>query len=307
MQGKDNLISQVVSAAGKAGLTGIQPIILGDGGNLIVHLAPHPIVARAAIVHSKNNTDHAYKVLERELRVARHLQAKGVPALQPADFAGAGPYEADGIWMSFWCYVPPSPLQPPSPREAVELVNGLSNAMHDFGGEVPRLGVWERACQSADSLVMSSDARIQALLEDFRKVDQYIRHEAGRLIPCHGDAHSRNLLASRDGWLWMDFEDVSLMPAYWDLASYVSNLALFGGVEEPAFKYVLEESGIVHDRGAFGAAVAARVLMSTIGNLDFALRGHGNMEFASRQLELAGPFLRQVDLVSAIISRFGSK
>ncbi|MCA0756628.1 aminoglycoside phosphotransferase family protein [Paenibacillus sp. N4] len=297
MPGKDHVISQVVSAAGKTGLTGVQPSVLSDGGNLIVHMAPYPIVARAAIVHSKNNSDHAYKVLERELRVARHLQAKGVPALQPAELPGAGPYGADGIWMTFWNYVSSSPLKPPSPKEAAELVNGLSNAMQDFGGEAPRLGVWERACESAERLRESDDARIRALLEEFRRVDHYIRHESGRLIPCHGDAHSGNLLAGRDGWLWMDFEDVSLMPAYWDLASYVSNLALFGGVEEPAFKYVLEESGIVHDRGAFGAAVAARILMSTIGNLDFALRGHGDMAFASRQLEIAGPFLRQLDLV----------
>lgn len=297
MSEKGKLISQVLLIAEKAGLTDITPIELSNGGNLIIHLAPHPIVARIATVISKEDTENAYKILDRELRVARHLQSKKIPVLLPTDLTNAGPYDVGGTWMTFWKYVPPIQLERPSPSEAIELINGLSRAMKDFVDELPMLGVWERTFQSAIRLSKHSDQRIQALLNVFLRVDEQIRLEPSLLIPCHGDAHRGNLLPSPEGWVWSDFEDVSLMPAYWDLASFVGNLALFGGIQEPTFRCILEHIDNGTDLKAFGFSITARILMSTIGNLDFALAGHGDLEFATRQLELAEDFIRQIDLI----------
>lgn len=297
MSNKSKLVSQVLSTAEKTGLTDITPIELSDGGNLIIHLAPHPIVARIAIVNSEENAEYAYKILDRELRIARHLQSKDIPVLLPIGLSDAGPYDVGGTWMTYWNYVPPIQLQSPSPCEAVELVNRLSMAMKDFSEELPVLGVWERTCRSAARLSDHSDQRIQALLKVFLIVDEQMRLESRSLIPCHGDAHARNLLPSPEGWIWMDFEDASLMPAYWDLASFVGNLALFGGFQEPTFRYMLGHNNIAADPKAFGFAITARILMSTLGNLDFALAGHGDLKFATRQLERTEDFLRQIDLI----------
>jgi hypothetical protein len=46
-----------------------------------------------------------------------------------------------------------------------------------------------------------------------------------------------------------------------------------------------------------GFAITARTLMSTLGNLDFALAGHGELEYATKQLELANDFINQIDLI----------
>lgn len=256
-------------------------------------------MARIATVISKKDAEYAYKILDRELRIARYLQSKGVPVVLPTDLTDAGPYDVGVTWMTFWEYAPHTQqLQSPSPSEAVELVNGLSRAMENFYDELPMvLGVWERTCQSAVRLKKYSDQRIQALLKVFLKVDEQMRLEPSLLIPCHGDAHARNLLPSPKGWVWTDFEDVSLMPAYWDLASFVCNLALFGGIQESTFRYVLGHIDNGTDLKAFGFAITARILMSTLGNLDFALAGHGDLEFATRQLELAEDFMRQIDLI----------
>ncbi len=297
MSEKDKLISQVLLIAEKTGLAEIKPVELSNGGNLIIHLAPHPIVARIATVISKEDAEYAYKILDRELRVARHLHSKGVPVLLPTDHTDAGPYDIGGTWMTFWKYVPPTKLQPPSQSEAVELVNRLSIAMKNFYDELPVLGVWERTCQSAVRLRKHSDQRIQTLLNVFVRVDEQMRLQPSLLVPCHGDAHKRNLLPSPEGWIWTDFEDVSLMPAYWDLASFVGNLALFGGIQEPIFRYILSHLDNDADLKAFGFAITARILMSTLGNLDLALAGHGDLEFATRQLELAEDFLRQIDQI----------
>ncbi|WP_235918131.1 phosphotransferase [Paenibacillus lutrae] len=257
----------------------------------------YPIVARIATVISKEDADHAYQILDRELRAARHLHSKGIPVLLPSDHIDAGPYDIGGTWATFWKYVPPTQLKPPSPSEAVELVNTLSRGLKDFSDEIPLLGVWERACQSAKRLMKHPDQRIQALLNVFVKVDRQMRFDTSLLIPCHGDAHTRNLLPSTEGWIWADFEDLSLMPVYWDLASFVGNLALYNGVQEPTFRYVLSQINNGTDLEAFGFAITARILMSTLGNLDFALAGNGDLAFACKQLELADDFIHQIDLI----------
>ncbi|WP_372007552.1 phosphotransferase [Paenibacillus chitinolyticus] len=297
MPNNSSLISKTVLIAEKAGLKDITPLELGNGGNLIVHLAPYPIVARITTVLSKNNADYAYKVLVRELRAARHLHSKGVPVRLPTDRTDAGPYDIGGTWVTFWQYVPPTELQRPSPSEAVELVNRLSLALKDFTDEIPMLGVWERTCQSAFRLMKHPDQRIQNLLSLFFAIDRQMRLETSLLIPSHGDAHSRNLIGSPEGWVWSDFEDLSLMPAYWDLASYVGNLALFNGIQEPTFQYIWSGINNQADKQAFGFAVTARILMSTLGNLDFALSGSGDLEFAYKQLELAKDFIDQINLI----------
>lgn len=293
----DKLVSHVLFVVKTIGLAEITPIVLSNGGNLIIHLAPHPIVARLANVISQEEADLAYKRLNRELQVARHLQIKNVPVLLPTNLVDAGPYDVDGTWMTLWNYVPPIQLQRPTPSEAVRLVSGLSLAMKDFSGELPVLGVWERTSQSAARLMKSSDQRIQALLKIFHKVDKQMRIETSLLIPCHGDAHARNLVSSSEGWIWTDFEDVSLMPAYWDLASFVGNLVLFNGFKEPTFRYMLSNKDFIVDPKTFSFAIKARILMSTLGNLDYAIEGYGDLKFATQQLELAGDFISQIDRI----------
>ena len=298
MQDKGKLISQMILTAKTVGLSNITPVVLSDGGNLIVHLVPYPIVARIAVFVSEQEVDQANKLLIRELCVARHLHSKGVPVLLPTDLIDAGPHRVGGTWMTFWRYVAPTQLQSPTPREAVQLVNMLSVAIKDFSDVLPILGVWNRACKSATRLRGKSDYRIQSLLKVFRRIDEQIQTiETGLLIPAHGDAHVRNLLPSPEGWLWMDFEDVSLMPAYWDIASFVANPVLFKGFQEPTFRYILDYTNVVTDQRAFGLALTARTLMSILGNLDLALEGHGDLAFATRQLELAEDFLLKIDLI----------
>lgn len=237
--------------------------------------------------------------LDQELQVAAHLHEQGVPVLMPVHLSQDGPYELEGNWMTFWEYVPQTTLKFPSPSEAAGMVNALSLAMENYTGELPVLGVWERIHQSVIRLSGHSDERVQRLLQTFGEIDKQMRSESMLLVPCHGDAHARNLMPSPRGWLWMDFEDISLMPRFWDQASFVTNLAMFKGEDEPTFRYMLNRSKVAGDRKAFGFAVIARILMSTLGNFDYAIAGHGDMEFADAQLELAGGFINRMEQIMA--------
>ncbi|MFD0715518.1 aminoglycoside phosphotransferase family protein [Paenibacillus sp. GCM10027626] len=286
-----NDVSTILKRLDIAGAGEMTPVLLNKGGNLVVHLAPHPWVARLTPASSASELEAARCRARLELAVAAHLQASGVQALGLAEGIEAGPYELDGNVITLWRYVPETKLERPSPQEAYARLLDLAEALRRCPASLPALGVWERAAQSAASLAKQSDPRIQALLKQFRAIDEEMRAEDRQLQPCHGDAHTRNLLASPEGWLWIDFEDASLMPPYWDIASYVTNLAMFLGLEEPYFSYMRHCAASKGDDEAFSFAVTARALLSTLGNLDYALQGRGDLPFAMEQLNRAADFI----------------
>lgn len=291
---KNEIVTLVVDAVAAMGLASTAPAVLSDRGNMILHLAPYPVVARVATVLSKQDTALAYQTLERELRVVEHLNARGVPVVSHTSLIDAGPYSAGGLVMTLWDYVKPVQLEALRPHEALCLVSTLTTGMMSYPGELPVLGVWERTCQAAVRLEQHSDHRLQSLLMTFRDVDEKMRSQRVSLVPSHGDAHARNLIASSNGWLWTDFEDACLMPRYWDRASYVANLALFRGLQEPTLRCFVEYAT---DPDEFWMALTARTLMSVLGNLDSALAGNGDLDYAQRQLDLAGGFLEQIRVV----------
>lgn len=294
MSERNELISKVLLLAEKNGLTEISPVELDDGFNLIIHLSPYPVVARISTALSEEDSDLAYQIQQRELQVANHLQSSGVPVLLPTDLINPGPHDIGGTWVTLWEYETLIPSRP-SPAEAVELINSMSNAMKDYPGELPAFGTWDRTCQSAVRLRDHPDQRVQTLLGIFQKVNEKMRRESDSLVPCHGDANIGNLFPCEKGWIWMDFEDVCLMPVYWDLASYICIPALFGGIQAPILTYVLDHIDDQTDLKSFGFALIARTLTSTLGNLDYALIGHGDLDFALEELELAEDFIRQID------------
>ncbi|MEF3310300.1 phosphotransferase [Paenibacillus sp. GYB004] len=284
------LVDQVAAAVEARGFVNITPSVLSNGANLLIHLALYPVVARAA----KLRLEEAGATLAREIRVARHLHICQVPVVQP-DTTLAVPFQAGGTWVTCWEYVPPAPASPLAPDRAIGLIGDLTSAMASFPEELPVLGVWDKSYQIIQAMPAYDDPRISRALEAYRSVDERMRRfRPEELVPAHGDSHARNLLPGPDGWRWTDFEDVSRMPRYWDYASFVANLALFRGWEEPFLQAVLNRPEVAADRESFGFILRARILVSTLCNAALALEGHGDWSFAERQLELCGGFLRQV-------------
>lgn len=291
MKKLDSEIANVLNAAKRLGLGGITPAVISRGAHLILHLYPYPVVARVSTAAAAQDSSTAYRIADRELAIARYLDAKGVPVLKPAGLVPAGPYEANGAWLTLWEFIPQAERNRAAPEEAFKVITRLTEAIRTFSGTLPILGVWNRAAQSAARLSEQPDGRISRLLDQFYRLDEEMRSGARELQPCHGDAHAGNLLAGPDGWLWTDFEDASLMPPYWDMASYTANLALFGGYREPVFAFMRNYASGRGELEDFCFAMKARVILSTVGNLDYALQDRGDRQFAMRQLELAEDFI----------------
>ena len=138
------------------------------------------------------------------------------------------------------------------------------------------------------------DERIAQLLPACRRADAEIQ-SLEPLYAAHGDAHARNLLPTAAGWRWLDFEDASLMPRLWDIASFITNTALFHGFAHPVCRYALAASTAAADKAALAFALKARAIMAVTTNLSLARRGHGDLAFAEAQLARVPGFLARMD------------
>lgn len=296
-----SLVTRVIASAEALGYKNVTPIQLSNGANLLLHLAPYPIVARIAKVIAVEGTDACLlrARLAQELHVANHLLGKQVPIVRPID-SYEQPIQVGGTWMSLWEYITTEQQKQLPPAEACQLLHSLSTALSCYQEPLPVLGVWHRSARIINDLNHSNqlfDSRLDSMLYLFACLDQRIQATPiDMLVPAHGDAHSGNLLPASDSWRWNDFEDVCLMPRYWDYASFVSNRALFGGLQEPVLQYLLQEPNIIYDMQAFAYALAARTVMATLGNLALAQHGAGDLPFANKQLELCGSFLQKLEI-----------
>jgi hypothetical protein len=149
--------------------------------------------------------------MQREVEVGRFLAEAGAPVGPP--WRDPGPHDALGLEVSLWQWLDPAPG---AERVATAVLGPLLKELHDaLGGYEAALPVLVGALTDiAGALLVSDDA---------------VLHEAAeRLVPLaltwprrpvHGDAHAGNVLATRSGHRWVDFEDVCLGPVEWDLAS----------------------------------------------------------------------------------------
>lgn len=221
-------LQAAVEVAEEAGLRFGRPVILRDRSNLLVHLAPAPVVARVATATGTMRSGDAW--LAREVAVAGYLADAGAPVVAPSSDVPPGPHHRDGLALTFWEYAE----ELDAPLDAAEAGRGLRichAALAGFPGELPRMaaiaeavGIVEGLAEAGSvgsgdaALMRSGAARVQAGIEQFPLP----------LQPVHGDAHLGNVIATARGPLWNDWEDVFLGPVAWDIACLCASAPPFG-------------------------------------------------------------------------------
>ena len=216
-------LAAALRVARTQGLPADDPEVLSSRGNVLVHLRPAPVVARVATLTAWTRSD-PFQWLAREVTVAGHAGANGGPVVPPTALADPGPHWSDGLAVSLWTFVPPSP-QRPEPTEFGMALARLHLATADFPGELPVLATLR--AQIGDALAALERERVlepgvlAALRERHAEV---LAGLDGVSLPdsvLHGDAHPGNLLWSAAGWLWTDLEETCRGPHAFDLAVLV--------------------------------------------------------------------------------------
>lgn len=182
--------------------------MVAEGYSVRVRLDPAPVLTRVVTVGRTLRGDPR-PWMEREIAVSRHLREAGAPVVPP--WPDAGPHMSAGLEVSLWEWFEPTG-QAVTPRRYGRLLKDLHDAMQDYQADLPLLvgpltDIAAAQQQSDDPVLHSAAERLVPLALTWPR------------RPLHGDAHTGNVLATRSGPRWMDFEDVCAGPVEWDLAS----------------------------------------------------------------------------------------
>jgi Ser/Thr protein kinase RdoA (MazF antagonist) len=219
-----------LALAAEHGLGDVEPVLLADGANVVVHLWPAPVVVKAAGTTLAVRPDAAVW-LEREISVARHVAAAGLPVIRQSDLLPPGVHVRGGVPMTCWEYVDGRRSRPAA-DEMAAMLRELHASLRGYPGELPLLGTplldiarfLDRASLPAEQTA--------ALRRAFERLQPLPAHPIQAL---HGDPHPGNLLKTPAGWVWCDFEDTCSGPVHWDLAAVTTSTRVDGSAVAAAY------------------------------------------------------------------------
>ncbi|MCW5831431.1 MAG: aminoglycoside phosphotransferase family protein [Labilithrix sp.] len=206
-----------------------EPAVVADKSNLVLRLAPHPIVARVAMATSLVRVGMAW--LRREVEISRFLAERGCGVTRPSTRLPAGPFERGGLVISFWDEEE-IVADRPDPRAAGAALREAQRALARY--DATALPVWgsvDEARQVFARARFFTGPELRRMKHAWEEVDGIVASAPSRTASfqaVHGDAHIGNVLATARGPVWTDWEDAFVGPVEWDIASLRSKAELFG-------------------------------------------------------------------------------
>ena len=202
------------------GLRVSEPRVLGTVPNAVVHLAPSPVVARVPTAFA--SVPRGPEWVDRQLSVARHLVERGVPVVAPTALIPAGPHERDGLVLGLWEHVDHDPTRPLDVRRAVVGLLAMQDALVSYTGALPHFARLDELAQVLEIIAhrrLVTDAQLDLLRGVHAALARALPDLDVPLQPVHGDSHLGNVLRTRQGPLWTDFDTVCSGPRELDLLS----------------------------------------------------------------------------------------
>lgn len=224
------IVVSLTRAARKLGLEVQDPQVLSVGANVVVHLAPSPVVARVATLTAemRANSGSAMAYLQREHDISLALSARGLNSITPTDLVDPGPHNVDGMQFLLLRYQPLDPVDLTSNDHAVraarafvelsETLASIELAPNPYGTNSDRGYPWTEIDTLLRTVTSTTEPaaieRIVAVLEQLRTTDPA---DTQQLV--HGDAHKNNVAFADGQIIWFDFEDANYRPRAWDLGT----------------------------------------------------------------------------------------
>jgi aminoglycoside phosphotransferase (APT) family kinase protein len=207
-------VAAAMSIASSLDLTVDDAIVLHDSNKLTLRVLPCDVVARVAPV--------AHQVAQFEVELVQRLAESGCPVAALESRVEPRVYERDGFVVTLWTY-----YEPATPREV--LPAGYAAALERLHAGMRQLHVpaphFTDRVESAQQLVASrdhtpalGDADRKLLGDTLRDLRRVIGERRGAEQLLHGEPHPGNVLTTRNGLLFIDFETCCRGPVEFDLA-----------------------------------------------------------------------------------------
>ena len=230
----ERAVAAAVALARDQGLDPQRPVVISDRQVVLVHLAPEPVVARVGV---EDVFGPRLDWQRGAVAFVRYLADAGAPVVPPSDLVPAGPFETDGMVVSFWTFVEDRSELPLDPRAAGEGLRRIHELALSYDGELAAFWPPVEAEALLERAALSSEER--ELLR--RTIDRIALPERPQQ-PLHGDAHIWNCVRTAEGPLWIDFDEACRGPLEWDAATMIESSLVMGPFEQVEQAY----------EGAFG-------------------------------------------------------
>src|SRR5580658_3522105 len=207
-------LAAAMSTASALGLPVDDAIVLHDSNKLTVRLLPCDVVARVAPI--------AHQVAWFEIGLAQRLAESGSPVAVPDPRAEPRAYERDGFVVTLWTYYEPAMSGEASPAEYAYALERLHADMRKLDVRTPH---FTDRVEEAQHLVETThltpdlpDADRKLLITTLRSRRQAIVDSGAAEQLLHGEPHPGNVLSTKSGLLFIDFETCCRGPVEFDLA-----------------------------------------------------------------------------------------
>jgi len=206
-------IAAATSVAASLGLPANDAVVLHNSNKLALRLTPYDVFARAAPV--------GQEVAELEVELAQQLAEVGCPvaALEPR--VDPLVYKRDGFAVTLWTYYEPVTAHV-SPVDYAKALERLHAGMRKVDVATPRFT--DRIAE-AQELVANPDLSPELAYTDrvflgsrLGSLRRAIEDRGAAEQLLHGEPHPGNLLSTKNGPLFIDFETCCRGPVEFDLA-----------------------------------------------------------------------------------------
>jgi hypothetical protein len=203
-----------MSIASSLGLTAGNAIVLHDSNKLTLRLLPCDVLARVAPL--------AQQGFQFEVDLAQRLTASGCPvaALEPR--VAPRVYERDGFAVTLWTYYEPAAPREVGPAGYAGALARLHAGMRTLHVPAPhftdRVQEAQQLVDSRDRTPALTDADRELLGGTLRRLSRVIGERGAAEQLLHGEPHPGNVLATKDGPLFIDLETCCVGPVEFDLA-----------------------------------------------------------------------------------------
>ncbi|HEX5825421.1 MAG TPA: phosphotransferase [Candidatus Limnocylindrales bacterium] len=244
-------------------------VVLKDGSNLLVHLAPAPVVLRVATFTARIRRE-PLPWLQREADLVSWLAAAGAAVMKPSEIIPVGPHQIGAWAMSAWRFVEHRNGVVPDGRSTLAALDELHQALRGYRGELPLLNPAADDLDRAIAFAVAEGLFNPGQAEDLRNRRDAAFAEVVAAAPdrqaLHGDAFPRNSLMTKRGIVWIDFEDCCWGPVIWDHATLLRRIE-----GEPAADAIRRR----HPPDALAAAVELRGLQADVWTVLHDARASG--------------------------------